>query len=472
VRCTIRFKACFRVEKTTKNSDLGPSRRARSAFSENHLGLGHHGYQFAVLSLEAGLPYLGTAPAMNGGCGCDQSSSLPCTADEVGLALDRGGAPCVFRQVDEGGRRPHRIRKRHQRSAMSCMVERTQVGPNQHARHHPIPFGFSERDALQFGERHGHRADFLKWRHVGFLARCYLKAGQVPIWYFPVRCDRDKPAIFRHIVRMRQFPPRRIICLTEETVETLYLLGEQDRIAGVSGYAVRPPQVRREKPRVSAFISADIPKILKLEPDLVLAFSDLQGDIVADLVRAGVNVHAFNQRDVAGILSMIRTLGALTGASGRAEELAAGYERRLAAIASAVRPSPRPKVYFEEWDDPLISGIGWVSELIEIAGGQDILPQLRHRPSARDRIVPAELVRSAAPDVILASWCGKKVVPDRIRRRPGWNEIPAVRNDRIIEIKSPLILQPGPAALTDGLDAIVAALWPAATISPPRTKPQ
>jgi iron complex transport system substrate-binding protein len=258
---------------------------------------------------------------------------------------------------------------------------------------------------------------------------------------------------------MSHFPPRRIVCLTEETVETLYLLGQQDRIVGVSGYAVRPPQVRREKPRVSAFVSADIPKILKLEPDLVLAFSDLQADITADLVRAGVAVHVFNQRDIAGILAMIRTLGALVGAAEQADRLATGYEARLATIASIARPSPKPKVYFEEWDDPLISGIGWVSELIEIAGGEDILPQLRSQKAAKDRIISPDVVRAAAPDIILASWCGKKVVPDKIRQRPDWSEIPAVRNGRIIEIKSPLILQPGPAALTDGLDAIVAALW-------------
>jgi iron complex transport system substrate-binding protein len=258
---------------------------------------------------------------------------------------------------------------------------------------------------------------------------------------------------------MRQFPPRRIVCLTEETVETLYLLGEQDRIVGVSGYAVRPPQVRREKPRVSAFVSADIPKILALEPDLVLAFSDLQAGIVADLVRAGVDVHVFNQRDVAGILAMVRTLGALVGAAERAEELAQGLELRLATIAATSRPSRQPKVFFEEWDDPLISGIGWVSELIEIAGGEDLFPELRHRQAAKDRIVSADAVREAAPDVILASWCGKKVVPARISARDGWSEIPAVRDGRIVEIKSTIILQPGPAALTDGLDAIVQALW-------------
>ena len=257
---------------------------------------------------------------------------------------------------------------------------------------------------------------------------------------------------------MRAFPPNRIVCLTEETVETLYLLGEQDRIVGVSGYAVRPPQVRREKPRVSAFISADIPKIMALQPDLVLAFSDLQADIVADLVRAGVAVHVFNQRDVAGILAMIRTLGGLIGAAARAERLAAQFEERLASVAASVNTGARPKVYFEEWDDPLISGIGWVSELIHIAGGEDIFPQLAKEKSAKDRIIAPEAVIAAKPDVILASWCGKKVVPEKIRQRPGWGEIPAVRNGRIIEIKSPLILQPGPAALTDGLDAVVAAL--------------
>jgi iron complex transport system substrate-binding protein len=258
---------------------------------------------------------------------------------------------------------------------------------------------------------------------------------------------------------MRHFPPRRIVCLTEETVETLYLLGEQDRIVGVSGYAVRPPQVRREKPRVSAFISADLPKILALEPDLVLAFSDLQAEIAADLARAGIAVHLFNQRDVAGILAMIRTLGALIGAAAKADDLASQYERRLAGIAGTLR-AVRPKVYFEEWDEPLISGIGWVADLIEIAGGENILPHLKLQKAAKDRIVTPDSVRAAMPDVILASWCGKKIVPDKIRQRPRWSEIPAVRDNRIVEIKSPLILQPGPAALTDGLDAIVAALWP------------
>lgn len=257
---------------------------------------------------------------------------------------------------------------------------------------------------------------------------------------------------------MRRFPPSRIVCLTEETVETLYLLGEQDRIVGVSGYTVRPPEARREKPRVSAFTSADIPKILALEPDLVLTFSDLQAGIAADLIRAGVAVHAFNQRDVAGILAMIRAVGALVGAPEKADALAKGYEARLAGVRAEALGRSRPRVYFEEWNDPLISGIGWVSELIEVAGGDDVFPALRGCKSARDRIVAPEAVVAAAPDLILASWCGKKVQPGQIRARAGWQAIPAVRNGKIVEIKSPLILQPGPAALTDGLDAIRAAI--------------
>ena len=256
---------------------------------------------------------------------------------------------------------------------------------------------------------------------------------------------------------MQRFPPSRIVCLTEETIETLYLLGEQDRIVGVSGYAVRPPQVRREKPRVSAFTSADIPKILTLDPDLVFTFSDLQAEIAAELIRAGVAVHAFNQRDVAGILAMVRMVGALVGAADKAEALAQGYEARLHEVWAS-RGRLRPRVYFEEWDDPLISGIGWVSELIEIAGGVDVFSSLRTQKAAKGRFVTSDAVIKAAPDLILASWCGKKVVPSKIRQRPGWETIPAVRDGRIVEIKSPLILQPGPAALTDGLDAIIAAL--------------
>jgi iron complex transport system substrate-binding protein len=253
------------------------------------------------------------------------------------------------------------------------------------------------------------------------------------------------------------FPPERIVCLTEETVETLYLLGQEARIVGVTGYAVRPARVRREKPRVGAFTSADVPKILALRPDLVLTFSDLQGDIAAELVRAGVAVHAFNQRDVAGILDMIRVLGALTGCNQRAAKLVGHYQDRLDRVAASA-PRQRPRVWFEEWDEPLISGIGWVSELIGIAGGEDVFAGLAGEASARARIVTPEAVAAQRPEVILASWCGKKVRPERIAARPGWGEVPAVREGRIHEIKSPLILSPGPAALTDGLDAIVAAL--------------
>jgi len=257
---------------------------------------------------------------------------------------------------------------------------------------------------------------------------------------------------------MKRFPPNRIVCLTEETVETLYLLGEEERIVGVSGYAVRPRRVRQEKPRVSAFTSADIPKILALSPDLVLTFSDLQAEIAAELIRAGVTVIAYNQRDIAGILAMIRHLGATVGQGSRAARLVDDYERRLARIAADSEGQHRPLVYFEEWDDPMISGIAWVSELIQIAGGRDAFPELAAEASARDRIVSPEQVIAAAPDVIIASWCGKKVRPEKIAARQGWATIPAVRDGRIFEIKSPLILQPGPAALTDGLDAIVAAL--------------
>jgi len=251
----------------------------------------------------------------------------------------------------------------------------------------------------------------------------------------------------------------RIVCLTEETVETLYLLGQEDRIVGVTGYAVRPARVRREKPRVGAFTSADVPKILSLRPDLVLTFSDLQADIAAELIRAGVEVHALNHRDVAGILRMITVLGALTGAAAQAAELVAGYQARIAALRATPRPH-RPRVFVEEWDEPIISGIGWVSELVGIAGGEDVFAELAGEKLAKNRILLPEAVPPRAPEVILASWCGKKVVPARIAARPGWEALPAVRDGRIIEIKSPLILAPGPAALGEGLDAILAALWP------------
>jgi iron complex transport system substrate-binding protein len=248
------------------------------------------------------------------------------------------------------------------------------------------------------------------------------------------------------------FPPERIVCLTEETVETLYLLGEQDRIVGISGYCVRPPEARRDKPRVSAFTSADIPKILDLKPDLVLAFSDLQADIVAALIRHGVAVHAFNQRSLAEIFEMIRMLGAMVGAPLRARELTDQLEAGLtAARARAARLPRRPGVYFEEWDEPMISGIAWVSELIDLAGGVDIFADRAGGKSARDRIVTTPEIVSRRPDLIVGSWCGKKFRPERVIARPGFDQVPAVRNNAVYEIKSPIILQPGPAALTAGL---------------------
>lgn len=251
------------------------------------------------------------------------------------------------------------------------------------------------------------------------------------------------------------FPPERIVCLTEETVETLYLIGEEARIVGVSGYAVRPVRVRQEKPRVSAFISADIPKILALRPDLVLTFSDLQADIVASLIREGIAVHAFNQRTVAGILDMIRLLAAMVGVTAKGEALAVELEARLEMVAREADALPRrPNVYFEEWNEPMITGIGWVSELIGIAGGIDVFSSLADRKSAKDRIVTGDAVVAARPDIILGSWCGKRFRAEHVRARPGFEAIPAVRSDQLHEIKSSIILQPGPAALTDGLDAI------------------
>jgi iron complex transport system substrate-binding protein len=248
------------------------------------------------------------------------------------------------------------------------------------------------------------------------------------------------------------FPPSRIVCLTEETVETLYLLGEQDRIVGISGYVVRPPQARREKPRVSAFTSANIDKILALKPDLVLTFSDLQADIAADLIRRGLDVHAFNQRSVAEILSMIRTVGAMVGASERAFQLVSTLETRLADARSRAEQLPkRPRVFFEEWDDPLISAIGWVSELVQIACGIDIFAYRANQAAAKDRVVTIEEVVTREPELIIGSWCGKKFRPERVMTRPGFDRTPAVQCQEVYEIKSPLILQPGPAALTDGL---------------------
>jgi iron complex transport system substrate-binding protein len=261
--------------------------------------------------------------------------------------------------------------------------------------------------------------------------------------------------------------PRRIVCLTEETTETLYLLGEDARIVGISGYTVRPAEARRTKPRVSAFTHANLPKILALRPDLVLAFSDLQAEIVSDLARAGLEVHVFNQRDVAGILAMIRTLGGLVGVRRRAESLAAALGRRVREAARRSRAyARRPRVYFEEWDDPMISGIGWVSELIAAAGGADCFADRARGVCARERFVTVEEVVARDPEIVLASWCGKKFRPDAFVARPGFATLTAVRRGALYEISSSVILQPGPAALTDGLDRLEAIIGRALEANP------
>ena len=263
--------------------------------------------------------------------------------------------------------------------------------------------------------------------------------------------------------------PERIVCLTEETTETLYLLGAGDRVVGVSGYTVRPPEAR-EKPRVSAFIHARFDKIAALQPDLVLAFSDLQADIAAELIRRGCNVVAFNQRSVDEIFQMIRMVGGLVGLADRADALADRLQDHLGRIrASAARFPRRPRVYFEEWDDPLISGIRWVDELIEIAGGDTVFPERRAAALAKDRIVSADEVRAAAPDAILASWCGKKVNKSRIANRDGWAAIPAVDRGHIYEIKSTYILQPGPASLSEGVRQVHALLGRVVGVTPDET---
>ena len=245
--------------------------------------------------------------------------------------------------------------------------------------------------------------------------------------------------------------PRRIVCLTEETTETLYLLGEQDRIVGISGYTVRPPEAR-EKPKVAAFITAKFDKILALEPDLVLAFSDLQADIAAELIRRGVAVCTFNQRSVLEILEMILTVARIVGAEERGRTLSDKLQSELEAVRlSAERFPYRPRVFFEEWNDPLISGIRWVDELIEIAGGQSLFPELRDKALAKDRILDPTLVAKKNPQILIGSWCGVRFNPDFVRARPGWTEVEAVRAGHLYEIKSTYILQPGPASLTEGV---------------------
>jgi iron complex transport system substrate-binding protein len=247
--------------------------------------------------------------------------------------------------------------------------------------------------------------------------------------------------------------PQRIVCLTEEPTEVLYALGEQHRIVGISGFTVRPAQARAEKPRVSAFTSAKIDRILALQPDLAIGFSDIQADIAAALIKAGVEVWIANHRSVVGILGYVQRLAAMVGAHDAGQALVARLQQGLDETAAAAARLPRrPKVYFEEWDVPAISAIRWVSELVGVAGGDDVFPQRAAASLARDRIVadPAEVI-AAAPDIIIGSWCGKKFRPEQVAARPGWQAVPAVRDGQLFEVKSPLILQPGPAALTDGL---------------------
>ncbi|MGX5650164.1 ABC transporter substrate-binding protein [Hydrogenophaga sp. YM1] len=250
--------------------------------------------------------------------------------------------------------------------------------------------------------------------------------------------------------------PQRIVCLTEETTEWLYLLGQEARIVGISGYTVRPRRAREEKPKVSAFLNAKIDKILALEPDCVFGFSDLQADIASALIRAGVQVTVFNQRSVAQIFDMLYQVAAVVGQAEQGLAWIARTRARLAAIAEAGRALPRrPRVYFEEWDEPCISGIRWVSELVGIAGGDDCFPELALMPLGKDRIIgePQRIV-DRAPDMVVGSWCGKKFRPERVAARPGWQAVPAVRDGELHEIKSADILQPGPAALTDGVERL------------------
>lgn len=266
--------------------------------------------------------------------------------------------------------------------------------------------------------------------------------------------------------------PRRIVCLTEETVETLYLLGEQDRIVGVSGYAKRPPEVR-SKPRIAAFRDANIGAILDLKPDLVLTFSDVQAEITRSLILRGATVLNFNQRTIAEIYDMIAVLARIVGNPGEGAALIEQLKAGLQKIAEAANTfTRRPSVYFEEWYDPLISGIGWVEELIEIAGGTLAFPELRNRGKAHDRVVDPAAVIDRDPEVILASWCGMQFKPEVIHSRPGWSTIAAIRNNHIYEVPSTTILQPGPASLTDGVQFIhailarVAGAEPAAHVGP------
>lgn len=248
--------------------------------------------------------------------------------------------------------------------------------------------------------------------------------------------------------------PARIVCLTEETVETLYLMGEEDRIVGVSGFVVRPPEARR-KPKVSTFTDAKTDEIVALKPDLVFTFSDIQAEITANLMREGLEVHAFNHRTVEGIFDMIGSVGALIGEGAKAQTLCDDLRRRIdGAREKAGALVHRPRIYFEEWDEPMISAIGWVSDLIEIAGGENVFADLAKQQSAKGRFVSAEQVIAAKPEIVIGSWCGKGFKKDAFAARAGFDQLPAIRNNRLYEIKSAIILQPGPAALTDGLEAL------------------
>jgi iron complex transport system substrate-binding protein len=254
--------------------------------------------------------------------------------------------------------------------------------------------------------------------------------------------------------------PQRIVCLTEEPTEVLYALGEDHRIVGISGFTVRPPRARKEKPKVSAFTSAKLDEIMALKPDFVVGFSDIQADIAQALIKRGVEVWISNHRSVDHILAYVRRLGAMVGAWEKAEQFALKLEAHIELVRESAAKLPRrPKVYFEEWDDPHISGIRWVSELVSIAGGDDIFPERAACSLAKDRILAdGSEVIARAPDIIIGSWCGKKFRPEKVAARPGWEVIPAVRDNQLFEVKSPLILQPGPAALTDGLDALHAII--------------
>ena len=263
----------------------------------------------------------------------------------------------------------------------------------------------------------------------------------------------------RQLENQVTYLPKRIVCLTTETVEVLYLLGEQDRIVGISGYTTRPAEARKEKPKVAAFTSAKIDKILALKPDLVLGFSNLQADIAAELIKAGIEVYVFNQRSIEDALRMILTVGRLVGAQIKAEALVSNYQQQINdALQAASRLPCRPTVYFEEWDEPMMCSIRWAAELINIAGGEDCFPELTQFQSAGQRMVTPAQVLARMPDIVIGSWCGKKFQPAQVAAREGWGEIPAIKNGFVFEIKSVDILQPGPSIFTHGLPQLQAII--------------